>query len=202
MKKLSLMTYMIKNHYKIIILYLLFIYLIVLPLSYHQDDIQIFNNMQQLLLIPSMILLSYLYDNYVEKDYKELIYSLDRSFKYINVMMIYMFIQLLLLPFYMIYHILPYILIFSLQLLTLYSIYYLFSHFFHMSFMVLGLLILYILLYSFVLRELYIGNILLISIEYHMIDIYYYISLIITMVLSLIIGIILEKKYIMMYNSI
>ncbi|MCD8028385.1 MAG: hypothetical protein LUF02_06935 [Erysipelotrichaceae bacterium] len=193
MKKLSLMIYMIKNNYKIIILYLLLIYSIVLPLSYHQDDIQIFNNMQQLILIPSIILLSYLYDNYVEKDYKELIYSLDRSFKYINIIMIYLFIQLLLVPFYMIYRILPYIIIFSLQLLTLYSIYYLFSHFFHMSFMVLGILILYILLYSFVLREVSICNVLLISIDYHMIDISYYIGLIVTMILSLMIGIILEK---------
>lgn len=184
---------MIKNNYKIIILYLLLIYSIVLPLSYHQDDIQIFNNMQQLILIPSIILLSYLYDNYVEKDYKELIYSLDRSFKYINIIMIYLFIQLLLVPFYMIYRILPYIIIFSLQLLTLYSIYYLFSHFFHMSFMVLGILILYILLYSFVLREVSICNVLLISIDYHMIDISYYIGLIVTMILSLMIGIILEK---------
>ncbi len=195
MKKLSLMIYMIKNNHKIIILYLLFIYLNILPLSYHQDDIQIFNNMQQLILIPSIILLSYLYDNYVEKDYKELIYSLDRSFKYINVIMIYLFIQLLLLPFYIMYHSLSYILIFSLQLLTLFELYYVFSHFFHMSFMVLGLMIIYILLYSFVLREVSICNILLISVDYHMIDISYYISLIITILLSLVVGIVLEKVF-------
>ncbi len=204
--KLYNVRYIIKNNYKLIIVFLLFVYLLVVPLciaavtdNYGNREMIIFNFMQELLLIPCLILLSYLYSQYVESEYKEIIYSLDRSCKYIYVIMIYMFIQLLMLPFYIgmtivVKELLPYILIFLLQMITLFNVYYLISKFIDISFVILGCLVCYMCVYLFMLYEIGYGNIFMINVPIALINVHYYISLMIVSILSVACGLILEKR--------
>ncbi len=204
--KLSNTRYIIKNNYKLIIVFLLFVYLVVVPLcitavtdNNGNREIIVFNFMQELLLIPCLILLSYQYSQYVESEYKEIIYSLDRSCKYIYIIIIYMFIQILLFPFYIgmttiIKELLPYVLVFQLQMMTLFNVYYLLSKLIDISFVILGCMICYMLVYLFMLYEIRLGNIFIINTSIELISRQYYISIVVVSILSVVCGIVLEKR--------
>lgn len=204
--KLSNTRYIIKNNCKLIIAFLLFVYLVVVPLcvtalsdNKGNREIIIFNYMQELLLILCIVILSYLYSQYIESEYKEIMYSLDRRCKYIYIIMIYIFIQILLIPFYIgmtiiIKELLPYILVFQLQMITLFNVYYLMSKFIDNSFVILGCFICYMLVYLFMLYEIRLGNIFMINVPMNFIDSQYYISIMVVSILSAVGGIVLEKR--------
>ena len=160
-----------------------------------------FKSMQQIMLIPSLILCSYLYNIYADKEYKEVINSIDRTNRYIYIVMHYIYIQLLHLPFYMILIIicpemLMFILIYCIQMIVIFSVYYLLTKFIHHSLVVLMIMLLYILIYSLVLFDVSFGNIFLIYVPVYHISKNYYLFMGLIWCLSVFIGILVEKRII------
>lgn len=201
------MKFIIKNNRKLITVFIILIYVFILPLcistlsSQRIDDIQlaVFKYMQQLILLPCMIVLSYMFSSYVENEYKEVISSIDRRYKYRNILQIYGFIQLILIPFYIVINILIrgfiiYTVCFMFQSYILYNIYYFISGITHISFVSLGIMICYMIVYSLVLYDFRLGNIFLVNMSIDMVDISYYIWGIMISLISVILSMLIERK--------
>lgn len=207
MNSLRAEKFYIKNNKAIIFILLIAIYIIVLPFCvsiYRSSDytnqlVLVYTMMQRILIIPSIIIHSYLYSVYVDQEYKEVVLSLDRGFKYKYCLFNYIFIQILHLPFYISlifidYEFIYYIGLYCLQLAILITIYYTLTKFINSSFACLSLLIVYIMLFTLLLFNVSFGNIFLINVSHNeVLKNYYNLSTIIYCV-SLILGCSIEKK--------
>ena len=197
------LKFIIRNNRKFIVGFMMIVYLFIMPLCLTSNDMEdktmmIYKYMQQLILPLTCILLSYLFMPYVEEEYKEIISSIDRSFKYFSIFLLFLFMNVLLVPFYMIVYVydhflLPYLFLFMFQMLTLMSLYYLFSQFISISFVILGIMLCYMVLYSLVLYDVGFGNIYLIYKSITDISFLYYSTCIVMIILSIVIGWFHEK---------
>ena len=128
----------------------------------------IYTYMQQLLIFPSVMLLSLLYNVYVEKNYAELINSIDNHIKLKYIIGFYLIIVILQTPLLLILTknyvgIKDYISIYLLQLFCMISLYYFIVQFTQSSLAALVLVICYIVIFAIAYTTQELGNIFLIN---------------------------------------
>ena len=136
---LKLMTFVLKKYKWLFLAFFILINFIMLPLclseiSYSnvlQSDPQIlcFNFLQKNILLIYIIIQSFMFRFYVEKDFNEIIYTIDRTPKYIYVIIDFIIIQMIFLPLYLLIitkidSFISYIMIFMFQCLIISSFYY------------------------------------------------------------------------------
>ena len=88
-----------------------------------------FNFLQKNILLIYIIIQSFMFRFYVEKDFNEIIYTIDRTPKYIYVIIDFIIIQMIFLPLYLLIitkidSFISYIMIFMFQCLIISSFYY------------------------------------------------------------------------------
>ena len=108
---LKLMTFVLKKYKWLFLAFFILINFIMLPLclseiSYSnvlQSDPQMlcFNFLQKNILLIYIIIQSFMFRFYVEKDFNEIIYTIDRTPKYIYVIIDFIIIQMIFLPLYL-----------------------------------------------------------------------------------------------------
>ncbi len=207
MNSLKAEWFYIKNNKSIIFILLIAIYIIVLPLcvsiimnsDYTNKLVSVYTLLQRILIIPSIVLHSYLYSVYVDQELKEVVLSLDRGFKYKYCVLNYIFIQTLHLPFYVTLILFDseniyYLGIYCLQVAVLITLYYILTKFINSSFACLSLIIVYIMLFTLLLFNIGFGNIFLINVDYREISKNYYYCLLISYCVFLFVGYAIEKR--------
>lgn len=108
---LKLMTFVLKKYKWLFLAFFILINFIMLPfclseISYSnvlQSDPQMlcFNFLQKNILLIYIIIQSFMFRFYVEKDFNEIIYTIDRTPKYIYVIIDFIIIQMIFLPLYL-----------------------------------------------------------------------------------------------------
>lgn len=162
----------IKTNKYIILYSLIFIYLVIVPLLLSlniETETGIWlccDYLQKLLLIPCLFLLIQLFKPYIEIEYKDMIHSINKSFKYLYVIFDYLFIQILLFPLYGILinknaSITEFLICFAFQQFIFMTITYIISLICSSSIVTLGIIVIYILLFSFPLSDITLGNLML-----------------------------------------
>lgn len=207
---LKLMTFVLKKYKWLYLAFFILINFIMLPLclseiSYSnvlQSNPQMlcFNFLQKNILLIYIIIQSFMFRFYVEKDFNEIIYTIDRTPKYIYVIIDFIIIQMIFLPLYLLIitkidSFISYIMIFMFQCLIISSFYYFISMISSSSLIGLMVIICYLFIFIYIFLNPCIGNIILINRPIEYIPEYYFVSHTIIAVICTVVGRIFEKKY-------
>ena len=162
---LKLMTFVLKKYKWLFLAFFILINFIMLPLclseiSYSnvlQSDPQMlcFNFLQKNILLIYIIIQSFMFRFYVEKDFNEIIYTIDRTPKYIYVIIDFIIIQMIFLPLYLLIitkidSFISYIMIFMFQCLIISSFYYFISMISSSSLIGLMVIICYLFIFTYI----------------------------------------------------
>lgn len=206
----KLMTFIIKKYKWIFLSFFILINFIMLSLclseiSYNllfQSNPQIicFDFLQKNILPIYIIIQSFMFRFYVEKDFKEIIYTIDRTHKYLYIIFNFIIIQIFFLPLYLLIIskidlFILYIIIFMFQCLIISSLYYFISIISSSSLIGLMIIVCYLFIFTYIYLSPCIGNVILINRPINYIPEYYFISHTIIAVICTIAGGIFEKKY-------
>ena len=136
----------------------------------------------------------------ITKIFNEIIYTIDRTPKYIYVIIDFIIIQMIFLPLYLLIitkidSFISYIMIFMFQCLIISSFYYFISMISSSSLIGLMVIICYLFIFTYIFLNPCIGNIILINRPIEYIPEYYFVSHTIIAVICTVVGRIFEKKY-------
>lgn len=162
----------VKTNRYVILYSLIYIYLVITPLLLSlnlETETGLWlccDHLQKLLLILCVFMMIQLFKPYIELEYKDIIISINKSFKYLYVLFDYIFIQILLFPLYclLIYKnilLLEFLCYFIFQIFIIFTVTYLVSLICSSSLLTLGIVSIYILLYSFPLADVSFANMML-----------------------------------------
>ena len=168
---LKLMTFVLKKYKWLYLAFFILINFIMLPLclseiSYSnvlQSDPQMlcFNFLQKNILLIYIIIQSFMFRFYVEKDFNEIIYTIDRTPKYIYVIIDFIIIQMIFLPLYLLIitkidSFISYIMIFMFQclIISLFLLFYIKDKFIVINW-TYGNNLLFVYFYLYIFKSLY-----------------------------------------------